>query len=266
MRLLDKILTGEFQSSPHFNKTELLRFLAQSQLVVADNVLKYMLENRAGDIVSPSDFPCVMLPFEYTFIEVRIPRSTQWSTWAEEGGVLLSMNEPKAPEKSGFVSDEMIEWSLRPEVKFHLHATVFFNSKEDGLCPMCRLIMPVTEDGRLTTGDDTKFWVIVDRCLPIPGYEEFPEALRDEHLKCAGWILPSALMAISFMHCRNVAVKKETPPLLLSKKHEKRTGRPLLRYHVIQIDHMKQVLEREGNASTEGLKKALHICRGHFKH
>ena len=66
------------------------------------------------------------------------------------------------------------------------------------------------------------------------------------------------------MHCRNVKVVEGVPPPKLSKKHEKKSGRPLVHYHVLKIDHMKTVLEREGKASTEGLKKALHICRGHF--
>ena len=72
------------------------------------------------------------------------------------------------------------------------------------------------------------------------------------------------LLGLSFMHCRNVKVVEEIPPPKLSKKHEKKHGVPLFRYHVLKIDHMKTVLEKEGHASSEGLKKALHICRGHF--
>ena len=51
----------------------------------------------------------------------------------------------------------------------------------------------------------------------------------------------------------------------LSRAHQKRHGRPLVRFHTLQITPMKKVLEREGQASKTGLRRALHICRGHFK-
>ena len=40
--------------------------------------------------------------------------------------------------------------------------------------------------------------------------------------------------------------------------------KPFLSYHTIQIEPVKQVLRTEGGIATNGLKKALHICRGHF--
>jgi hypothetical protein len=40
----------------------------------------------------------------------------------------------------------------------------------------------------------------------------------------------------------------------------------MLKYHTIEIEPMKKVLRHEGRIETEGLKRALHICRGHFAH
>lgn len=74
------------------------------------------------------------------------------------------------------------------------------------------------------------------------------------------------LLADSFMHCKNVESRDVSPPKPLSKKWEKKHGRPQVTYKVLDIDPMKKTLESEGGASESGLKKALHICRGHFAH
>jgi len=67
------------------------------------------------------------------------------------------------------------------------------------------------------------------------------------------------------MHCKNVQLKTQIPPAPLSKKYQKKTGRPLVKYKVLEIEPMKKVLRTEGQSETLGLKHALHICRGHFK-
>lgn len=77
--------------------------------------------------------------------------------------------------------------------------------------------------------------------------------------------LDSLLLAISFMHCKNVAVSPVDPPTKLSRKYERKHGRPLTRYHVLEIEPMKRVLKTEGRSDEVGLKKALHIARGHFR-
>jgi hypothetical protein len=72
-------------------------------------------------------------------------------------------------------------------------------------------------------------------------------------------------LAISFMHCKNVDVRPVDPPERLSRRHERKHGHPLTRYHVLDIQPMRRILDTEGEAQTQGLGHALHICRGHFK-
>lgn len=81
-----------------------------------------------------------------------------------------------------------------------------------------------------------------------------------------GWriINHPALLAICFMHCKNVR-HVEHKPKLASGKGWKQTTSPKLTYYTLEIDPMKETLRREGNVETVGLAKALHICRGHFK-
>jgi hypothetical protein len=74
-----------------------------------------------------------------------------------------------------------------------------------------------------------------------------------------------ACLTLSFFHCTNVSVREEAPPARLSKAHERRHGRPLLRYKTLDIHPMQRVLRQEGGSARVGLPRALHICRGHFK-
>lgn len=69
-------------------------------------------------------------------------------------------------------------------------------------------------------------------------------------------------LGISFMHCKNVkqVEAKEDP----GERFRKQYKVPKFTYRTLCIDPMKEVLRREGQSETTGLKRALHICRGHF--
>jgi hypothetical protein len=71
-------------------------------------------------------------------------------------------------------------------------------------------------------------------------------------------------LALSFLHCKNVTLTNEDP--CHTRKPAKK-GEPCrrLHYHVLNIKPMQEILRRDGQSETTGLKKALHICRGHFK-
>lgn len=79
------------------------------------------------------------------------------------------------------------------------------------------------------------------------------------------------LLAISFMHCKNVTATEHNPkdirhkkPIRDSRGHLKKKT-PQTKYYTLDIEPMKKVLKSEGNIDEVGLQRALHICRGHFK-
>lgn len=80
----------------------------------------------------------------------------------------------------------------------------------------------------------------------------------------------TGLLAISFLHCKNVSLEDIKPPFktVHNRGQKKRGVQPYqpVPYKVLNIQPMKQVLHHEGRSATNGSKKALHICRGHFKH
>lgn len=78
------------------------------------------------------------------------------------------------------------------------------------------------------------------------------------------WLYPTFL-AISFMHCRNVALVDNKVPKPLAKKYRERTGVEPVAYKTLVIEPLKQILRRDGGSDKVGIQRALHICRGHFK-
>lgn len=79
-------------------------------------------------------------------------------------------------------------------------------------------------------------------------------------------IFPHAL-AISFLHCKNVKTA-DVPDTRrpVEKRRDERRGVDFVTFKTLQIEPMKKVLTTEGGIAQNGLKKALHICRGHFSH
>ena len=77
-------------------------------------------------------------------------------------------------------------------------------------------------------------------------------------------LLKPALLTLSFLNCKNVTTKIEKPEPRLNAARIRRGKKPFLKYHVLQIEPLKKILRTEGQAETQGLKRALHICRGHF--
>ncbi len=265
MRLLDRILYEGFVrlDAPDFAEKYLTEQLEKSQMVVIDNVAAYHLQNLMSRIdadqmvtleMTVDAFPNVMLPFEHTFLEMRLRDGANF----EECGVYAEMVKPEEVRPDLFSASD----SAKGKDANHSLVGYLFNYKRHvGKTHLQAVFeLPVGANGQI---------------LPING--EFPYRLgllgaqyvpQDDKMNASFYLMEKyvypCLLALSFMHCRNVKVLSENPPLKLSKKYQKKTGRPLLRYRVLQIDHMKQVLEREGGISQNGLKKALHICRGHF--
>lgn len=121
----------------------------------------------------------------------------------------------------------------------------------------------IAEDGRPLTGLVTPPPKVRDAEVPARMKAQI-EGMADTYvLAMASEIFP-ALLAIQFCNCKNIKLASHAPEPKQSKAHEKRGGKPLLRYHTIEIEPLKQVLRTEGDVEKNGLRKALHIVRGHF--
>jgi hypothetical protein len=79
------------------------------------------------------------------------------------------------------------------------------------------------------------------------------------------WAHP-ILLAMTFLHCKDVTMADNDVPKPLAKKYAARHGglRPV-RYKTLIIEPLKATLRTQGKSGSVGLAKALHICRGHFR-
>ena len=98
-----------------------------------------------------------------------------------------------------------------------------------------------------------------------PIYGIYDDKSGAEERDTANALFLPVIMTLGFMNCKKgVAYRDIAPDPQINKERRKHGRKPFLRYSTIEIDGMKQVLRTERGIETNGLKKALHICRGHF--
>ena len=95
--------------------------------------------------------------------------------------------------------------------------------------------------------------------------EEPPEEVNQSVGDFVANLLFPVLLTISFLHCKNIKLNTITPPEKLSRKYQKRHGKELVRYHVLEIAPLKRLIDKYRTGLKTDLRRALHICRGHFK-
>jgi len=114
------------------------------------------------------------------------------------------------------------------------------------------LRVDVAADGHIT-------WLAT---LSPAGIEELAEGTTARVLGYA----EVPLTAICFAHCKGVAIT-DRQQARQQRRAAERAGRPpLVTYKTIDIAPVTRILREEGDVEHVGIKKALHICRGHFAH
>lgn len=256
-----------------------LAHLRGAKVIVADEVADYI--NDLGDGGDLADLvTTVAPPFDRFFIEMH-PRAGRLVGFAplHAAGVLCSRAEflddhdkpvliplhetyraltrgQSLPGAAAAAAEIPIRWLLSCLL-------ILEPSKRAAYGPVGQAWYPLDESGRLIRLDDGH--VVGFDSLP-----RFPDGWYEPAFFRALWdrlapMLMPALFAISLMHCKNVELRTVDPPPALSKKHARKSGAPLTRYHVLEITPMRRILDSEGGARTRGMGQALHICRGHFK-
>ncbi len=214
---------------------------------VADYYMKYILMNEAqGNREASHVFPNVAPVFTASWMEFRMQGRPQ------EAGVLMFAEKWRnlsSEARESFVKTvdlpEGVEWAVvcYPFIAEHKHT---FHDLQ------CQVSFFVDQQGRLLR-------------YAISPSERWPDHMIGHMEKLYIYVVLSpCLLALSFLHCKNVKRVEQIPDAPLSRSHEKKYKRPLVRYHTLEIEPMKQVLQREGRIEETGLKRALHICRGHF--
>lgn len=93
-----------------------------------------------------------------------------------------------------------------------------------------------------------------------------PEAFFEAN-DSVGQFLHTALLTICFMHCSNVTARAQVPSQHTTKSTKNKRTEPLVTYHVLDIEPMRQVLSSATSGQSDtSVRRALHLCRGHFAH
>jgi hypothetical protein len=216
-------------------------------VISAEEVAAYWMTLPQGTVLIDM-LDVLAPPYERSFVEFqRQPnkREIDLNSW----GVLIDADRVDIDSGPEWIVMAQLVWEFR---------------KGEPVGPVATWWIPLDEHGRPIWGEAGLGAMFPQRTV-WEGGSPVDEELADPTVEFAASHLGPALFAISLMHCKNVDVKLVDPPERLSRKHERRHGRPLISYYVLDIKPMRRILDSEGDAQTKGLAHALHICRGHFK-
>lgn len=254
LRLAHRILQQHGHSPVLGREMQLLR---AATVVVVDSDLMIGFDYSKVADTSNEDFnplgflPNIAPPFDSMFVE--------YSTAHLDGeitqiGCAMSYREIATVEKNNSV----------------------LKSVDDNMLAHCRWLLLCAPWFSDTTGRSfgrgVELYTLIDKhgvsqCSRFGIYEGATHNDEDKTLdsitQLATLIVPMAF-AVSLMHCKNVTITDATEKAGPSKKWLRRMKQPELRYYTLDIEPMKKILRKEGNIEANGLKKALHLCRGHF--
>lgn len=221
----------------------------------ADDVAHYTSSLPQG--TSMSDVVASMAPpFDKFFIEFQhVPNDKNFYAWGTLITVRNDLVKMAHEDRSRFEENEIPRWIL-------LLDSFLEREKGKPFGPVTHSILGLAEDGTwFHHPSGNLFWQ--------GGLTEFDEPQSPEFIKM--WLdfisqlsFP-ILLTLSFLHCKNIEVRTVVPPEKLSLKYRKNTGRDLVKYHVLDIAPMRKILDRYRKGTSDDLRRALHICRGHFK-
>jgi hypothetical protein len=232
-----------------------------------------------------NDFPNSAPPFPHAFYEMHEPPRKMFD------GEVREVQNPKANQfgllvRSFEIDSPDFEWQLA-NVRRNLpeHRAVIeqqlVGSKwlcvVQGYCHLAFMkaverpltaVYGVTAIGQLHDVPNG-FMTCVDAgfCDRLKHVISLPKGARDDITPGSAFaseMINPYLLALSFMHCKNVVRKENVPPPKVQARRAKDGKPPLTKYYTLEIEAMKRTLQSEGGISTNGLKRALHICRGHF--
>ena len=273
-RFIDDLYSQGFTCSKErgIDPVAVAEVLQNAVVIDATNVATFYYEGTGQEQWDEAkDFPNMAPPWESFWIESRAPKTInsevigdkQWGYCPEDGRNLPQF----APTRWGTLFVAMKpEGKLKedcPDAHWMLTTYLFLDIpaiKGFGLW-MCNLFM-IGGDGalQLVTGEDGKRNV-----RRLSNFLYTNHLNRDEIFKVTQDLcnfIYVGLLAISFMHCKNTQITAHDPAPKVQKKRERKGQQPLVKFHTVEIEPMRKQL-RDAGSETD-IKKALHICRGHF--
>lgn len=261
--------------------------MAETQVVTCDQVTEYMFVLNDKEYWDIYDFPNVMPPFKNFWLETKAPscivseefgrlewrekrRPKAWGALFLEGPRSIFWEDPRLSGMGTYTREEVEE-----NVVTVLNATMLIQDWDDVVLPFWAWSIPIMKDGLIWRKHDP----VLNRDISGMSYTLQPEThqwlttpegrKRYEDLRSeAHAYMNPLLLAICFMHAKNVTLVPQHPSPKLQKARQRRGRAPLLSFKVLEVGPLKRILEasrRQNAGSPESLQVALHRCRGHFK-
>jgi len=188
---------------------------------------------------------------KYDVPRIRPPYGAVWFEWATLG---LNDIEMQSYDPTTGV---YVEKATRKSLKTEGHLLVQIE-ESNGLLSLCMFTYNESIEGEIFPGH-----------LPLVQCDKLGNLVPIANTYQGAYIPNSisavVLMSLGFLNCKNVTILSNQPPYKLQAARTKKGKRPLVTYHILEIKPMAKILRDEGHSETDGLKRALHICRGHFK-
>lgn len=271
-----------------------LEEMRESPVLVADEVTRYFYEAaRRDDWRRGEEIPNGAPPFERAFFETRAPGEIldsrgrpvetgdsipkAWGVFMratdlmKEAGGVPGWREVARDHMDRTLKEIGTSDKLATDVRWFLQFTLYVEDAPWArhllgrgiLGPLAYMFLGVREDGTLAeleSGDRAR------GVVPLLGEagKESPDAVNDVGYNAA-FLLNPICLSMAFANCRNVEIVEVLPDAREQRRAAKKRKRPLTRYHVLEIETMKEVLEREGRVSEVGVERALHLVRGHWR-
>ncbi len=251
--LIDRILNSEkIYSNSYFYMNEIMKDLLEAQYFVVDNVAEYIYRFDRDKIVI-EDLPNLYPVFPKLWFEYSIPNIVQTQT--------LDGSPSSRPLKKIGVLMESVSSDFDvtginiPSMAVKQLVTfIFWEDNQDiGLWSTMfsiwidRVGKPIDIGGAYFTNKHFR--------------EDLPKSWYDRVFIAS---IP-AYVSLNFLHCKNVRLLRIDANKKQQLKRQKEGKKELISYHTLFINPLKEILETKGNIHRNGIKKALHICRGHFK-
>lgn len=247
--------------------------LKDTTIINADNIEAYYVQTKS-DWGSASDFPNVMPPFETTFIEFRIaaedafPGEISEFIGGQRVGILLKRKDLKAPDApaipkdiAGHVEETDMRWLVEAQECFEVagNPIVF----PHGNPWSSKWVYGVTSTGGIVIRPDGTPHIDILQSLAGNLLNKLDPG-NDIAESSANQSLYVAMLALSFIHCKNVSLETNLPTAHQGKR-DRHGSRPAYPYHTIKI-HPLATRKVGGGVSVEDRNKpSVFIRRGHFK-
>jgi hypothetical protein len=266
---------------------------------ILDNVAQYFFEVEEKETWYASDFPNCAPPSALAWYEWKAPRAIleggkrqPFSGYVQAGALISALDLVAMPammemtlafcqDRFGGTHEAVLNHTgavtttgafpidaavLRQHLRWAYTIVPFVRMEPHGPVRSLGTIGTnhVRHDGSIHvfTNDNNSRVAEVWQHVPTTGYTAHEKSLMTAQSNAL--IFP-VWMGLSFLHCKNVTMAQVDPCHQRKPKHGKEVCRRL-HYKILDIKPMQRLLRHEGQRDTQGLKHALSITRGHFKH